>query len=112
MKRFSMLFQLVKTTVLIVMVTALTQCTSMSADDLELVQLPYLKNSASECYYLDEFMPVPDSLVAGKYGRLNLRYYTYKMASYKDWDERQVVLSFYSQDDRCWSLYEESYVNN
>lgn len=78
----------------------------------DVVQLPYLKNSANECYYLDEFMPVPDSLVAGKYGRMALRYYTYKTASYKDWDEKQVILSFYSQDDRCWSLFEESYIVN
>ena len=81
-----------------------------SGDGNFTVLLPFLKNSANECYYLDDFMPVPDSLVAGKYGRLNLRYYTYKEASYKDWEQRQIVLSFYSQDERCWSLYEESFI--
>ncbi len=75
------------------------------------VQIPFLRNSPNECYYLDEFMPVPDGMVAGKHGRLNLRYYTYKAASYKDWDQMHIVLAFYSQDDHCWSLFEEAYVN-
>ena len=46
--------------------------------------LPFIKNSANECYFLDEFMPVPDNLVSGKSGGLKLRYYTYNKASYKD----------------------------
>lgn len=89
-------------------------CTSMSGNigDLDSVQLPYFRNSANECYFLDEFMPVPDSLVAGKYGRLNLRYYTYKTATYKDLSNQYIVLSFYSQDDRCWSLFEERYLDS
>lgn len=74
------------------------------------VQLPFIKNSANECYYLDEFMPVPDALVSGESGAMRLRYYTYKLASYKDWDRREIVLSFYSRDDKCWSLFEEYYV--
>ncbi len=74
------------------------------------VKLPYLKNSANECYYLDEFMPVPDNLVTGLSGALKLRYYSFKFASYKDWSEREIVLSFYSRDDKCWSLFEEFYV--
>lgn len=98
---------------IMILLTSFTGCASLRDDDdsgPDKVQLPYLKNSANECYYLDEFMPVPDSMVAGKYGRLNLRYYTYRVAHYKDWNEKQVILSFYSQDDRCWSLYEESYI--
>ncbi len=76
------------------------------------VLLPYIKNSPNECYYLDEFMPVPDNIVRGKNGGLYLRYYTYKDASYKDWLHKEVILSFYSNDDRCWSLFEEYYVSN
>ena len=72
------------------------------------VDLPYLKNSADECYFLDEFMPLPDRLVTGRHGNLGLRYYSYATANYKDWDPRQkIILSFYSRDDRCWSLFEE-----
>ena len=78
----------------------------------EYVQLPYIKNSPEECYFLDEFMPVPDNMVSGKHGRLPLRYYTYKSANYKDWEAQHVVLVFYSQDDRCWSLFEEYYVED
>lgn len=74
------------------------------------VQLPYMKNSANECYYLDEFMPIPDSLVSGKSGRLKLRYYTYKAALYKDFSEKHIILSFYSADEKCWSLFEEYFV--
>lgn len=73
------------------------------------VRLPFMKNSANECYYLDEFMPVPDGLVNGKTGSLNLRYYTYNAASYKDLRSVQLNLAFYSLDNRCWSLFEEYY---
>ena len=79
---------------------------------VETVQVPFMKNSANECYYLDEYMPTPDNLVNGRSGRLRLRYYTYKAAAYKDWDRKQIVLSFYSFDDRCWSLFEEYYVDD
>jgi hypothetical protein len=78
----------------------------------ETVRLPLIKNSANECYYLDEFMPTPDGLVTGKAGTLSLRYYNYKAADYKNWQEKQVVLSFYSTDERCWSLFEEYYLDN
>jgi hypothetical protein len=74
------------------------------------VQIPFIKNSASECYYLDEFMPTPDSLVNGRSGKLNLRYYTYKAAHYKEWDSKYIILSFYSTDNLCWSLFEEYYM--
>lgn len=74
------------------------------------VQLPFIKNSATECYYLDQFMPVPDSLTAGRSSGVSLRYYTYKFAKYKDWNDKPVVLAFYSRDDHCWSLFEEYYV--
>lgn len=78
---------------------------------VDTVKLPFIKNSANECYYLDEFMPLPDGMVTGKSGNLSLRYYNYKAADYKEWEGKQVVLSFYSSDDRCWSLFEEYYVN-
>lgn len=74
------------------------------------ITLPFIKNSSNECYYLDEFMPTPNSLVTGKSGSLNLRYYTYNFAKYKEWEERPIILSFYSRDDHCWSLFEEYYV--
>ena len=74
------------------------------------VMLPFLKNSPNECYFLDDFMPVPNNMVSGKSGSLSLRYYTYNGATYKDWKKNQVILSFYSKDDRCWSLFEEYYV--
>ncbi|MBC7533049.1 MAG: hypothetical protein H7318_15865 [Oligoflexus sp.] len=74
------------------------------------VQVPYIRNSANECYYLDEFMPVPDALVSGESGAMKLRYYTYNVANYKDWDNREIILSFYSRDDKCWSLFEEFYL--
>ena len=74
------------------------------------VVLPFLKNTPNECYYLDDFMPVPNNMVTGKSGSLSLRYYTYNAASYKDWQESQIILSFYSRDSRCWSLFEEYYV--
>ena len=74
------------------------------------VKLPFLKNSAEECYFLDEFMPLPDRMVTGRSGALGLRYYSYQAANYKDWEDQQIVLSFYSRDDRCWSLFEEYYV--
>lgn len=76
----------------------------------ETVQIPFMKNSANECYYLDDFMPLPETMVTGRYGALRLRYYTFKAANYKKWRDHQVVLSFYSLDDNCWSLFEEYYV--
>ena len=71
------------------------------------VSLPFMRLEPSECYYVDEFMPTPDSLVSGKAGSLNLRYYTYKKADYKIWNEEKIMLAFYSRDNRCWSLFEE-----
>jgi len=76
------------------------------------VMLPFIKNSASECYFLDEFMPTPDNLVTGRSGHLNLRYYTFHNASFKDWSKRQITLSFYSVDEKCWSLFEEYYTGD
>lgn len=71
------------------------------------INLPYMRNIANECYYLDEFMPVPDALVKGRNGQLNLRYYTYRTANYKEFKDQSLILSFYSQDEKCWSLFEE-----
>jgi len=77
---------------------------------VDTVQLPFLKNSAEECYFLDEFMPLPDRMVTGQAGLMGLRYYSYNAANYKDWKDNKIVLAFYSRDDRCWSLFEEYYV--
>ncbi len=74
------------------------------------VQLPFLKNSNNECYYLDDFMPMPDAMVTGESGSLKLRYYTYKAANYKKWHNNSIVLYFYSNDNKCWSLFEEYYI--
>jgi hypothetical protein len=72
------------------------------------VVLPFLRlEQAGECYYIDDFLPTPDSLVTGKTMGLNLRYYTYWNARYKYWTDVGVMLSFYSRDMRCWSLFEE-----
>jgi hypothetical protein len=82
----------------------------IQADGAETVSVPFLKNSANECYYLDEFMPVPDGLVSGRSGSLDLRYYSYKAANYKEWRVKEIMLSFYSKNGRCWSLFEEYYI--
>jgi len=71
------------------------------------VSLPFMRMEAGECYFVDDFMPTPDNLVSGRSGGLWLRYYTYKSAVYKVWDEEKVMLAFYSRDNRCWSLFEE-----
>jgi hypothetical protein len=84
--------------------------TAVSTGSPDPTFLPFLKNSPNECYYLDEFMPVPDSLVAGKAGSLDLRYYSYRMANYKEWRAKEIMLSFYSKNGRCWSLFEEYYI--
>jgi hypothetical protein len=89
-----------------------TGCTTIIPRQVSSVYLPYIKNSPNECYYLDDFMPVPDGMVKGKNGALSLRYYSYKSATYKDWEQKHIILSFYSQDERCWSLFEEYYVKN
>ena len=79
-------------------------------DTSDVLTLPFIKNSPNECYYLDEFMPTPDNMVTGKTGTLSLRYYTYQKATFKDWSRSKIILSFYSSDERCWSLFEEYYV--
>ncbi len=84
--------------------------TAVSTGSGDAVYLPFLKNSANECYYLDDFMPMPDGLVSGKSGALDLRYYSYKLANYKEWRLKEIMLSFYSKNGRCWSLFEEYYV--
>jgi hypothetical protein len=73
------------------------------------VQVPYMKNSSNECYFLDDFMPTPDAMTTGRNGNLSLRYYSYKMANYKEYIKSRINLSFYSNDSRCWSLFEEFY---
>lgn len=92
---------------------ALVGCqASVAVKPEEPVALPFLKNTPNECYFLDEFMPTPDRLVSGRSGSAKLRYYVYKLAKYKDYQHNQVVLAFYSGDDRCWSLYEERYIRD
>ncbi|KAB8027738.1 hypothetical protein [Fluviispira multicolorata] len=72
------------------------------------VNLPFLRlEQAGECYYIDDFLPTPDSLVNGKTSNLYLRYYTYWNARYKYWSEVGIMLAFYSRDMRCWALFEE-----
>lgn len=72
------------------------------------VSLPFLRlEQAGECYFVDDFLPTPDSLVTGRTSGLSLRYYTYWNAKYKYWSEVGVMLSFYSKDSRCWGLFEE-----
>lgn len=72
------------------------------------INLPFLRlEQGGECYFIDDFMPTPDSLVTGKTVGLSLRYYTYWNARYKYWFEVGIMLSFYSKDNRCWSLFEE-----
>ena len=96
---------------LLLLLQALSGCqTAIQADAGDPVHLPFLKNTANECYYLDEFMPVPDGMVAGKSGSLDLRYYSYKMANYKEWRLKGIMLSFYSRNGHCWSLFEEFYL--
>ena len=72
------------------------------------VSLPFMRlEQGGECYFIDDFMPTPDSLVTGRTTGLYLRYYTYWNANYKSWAELGIMLSFYSRDSRCWSLFEE-----
>lgn len=72
------------------------------------LNLPFMRlEQAGECYFIDDFLPTPDSLVTGKTTGLYLRYYTFWNARYKYWSDVGVMLSFYSKDSRCWSLFEE-----
>lgn len=92
------------------LVAICSSCATLKFREPIPVELPFIKNSASECYYLDSFMPVPDSLTSGRSSGVSLRYYSYRFAKYKDWNDKPVVLAFYSRDDHCWSLFEEYYV--
>lgn len=85
---------------------------SVAVKPEEPVTLPFLKNTPNECYFLDDFMPTPERMVNGRSGATKLRYYVYRLAKYKDYQHNEVVLGFYSADDRCWSLYEERYVKD
>lgn len=71
------------------------------------VSLPFMRTEAAECYFIDDFMPTPDNLVTGRTGGMYLRYYTYRSAIYKVWEQEKIMLAFYSRDNRCWSLFEE-----
>ena len=95
----------------IVSCSSLMQDMGMSGgkDQMVDVIIPFLRNSSNECYYLDEFMPAPDSMVSGESDGMKLRYYTYLRAQYKTWKSYTILLSFYSLDRKCWSLFEEAY---
>ena len=71
------------------------------------VDLPFMRMEASECYFLDDFLPTPDSLVTGRSHGLFLRYYVYNSAVYKVWKNEKLFLAFFSRDNQCWSLFEE-----
>ena len=102
----------IKTTVALCLTLFVASCRTMLSG-VEMtpvtVQVPYMKNSSNECYFLDEFMPTPDAMITGRSGNLSLLYYSYKGASYKEWENTKINLSFYSNDNRCWSLFEEFY---
>ena len=101
-----------KTTLVLLLIPIISCKTFFAAKKVtkDGVVLPFVKNTPNECYFLDEFMPVPDNMVTGRSGAVNLRYYNYAAAKYKDWPKRRVILSFYSTDKHCWSLFEELYV--
>ena len=100
-----------KTLILPIIIFFTVSCETVVKTSMDTaVQLPFFKNSNNECYYLDDFMPMPDALVTGESGSLKLRYYTYKAANYKKWHNNSIVLYFYSSDNKCWSLFEEYYV--
>lgn len=73
-------------------------------------QIPPLRSEPEECYFLDEFMPTPDSLVTGKSQGVYLRYYTYNQATLRYLGKQKVTLSFYSRDRHCWSLFEKRFL--
>jgi hypothetical protein len=95
-----------------VFLLVLGSCSKISVQvaDPEPVAIPFLKNSANECYYLDDFMPVPTEMVTGRTGSMDLRYYNYRLANYKEWQLTGIMLKFYSRNGRCWSLFEEYYI--
>jgi hypothetical protein len=76
----------------------------------DILSLPLLKNSPNDCYFVDDFMPIPKNLVTGKNGATHTRTYMYGSANYKDVYRKNIVLSFYSHDLKCWSLFEELYL--
>lgn len=85
-------------------------CTTVPENRKDLgrpVSIPFMRMEASECYFVDDFMPTPDNLVTGRSGGLFLRYYVYRSAIYKIWEDEKIMLAFYSRDNRCWSLFEE-----
>jgi hypothetical protein len=84
---------------------------SENAKDLGVpTEIPPLRTEATECYFLDEFMPTPDSLVTGKTQGVHLRHYTYNKALLRVWGQKKVTLSFYSRDNHCWSLFERHFL--
>lgn len=92
------------------MMFCLASCVSMRQNELRsAVDLTFLQTcDMRECYYLDDFMPTPDSLTAGKSGGLYTRHYNYTKALYSDHVEGHIILSFYSPDKSCWTLFRES----
>jgi len=82
--------------------------TLLTVQPVKPANVPFMKNAPTECYFLDDFMPIPDSMVVGRSSGLGVRYYTYNMANYKDYEKLKIILAFYSRDDKCWSLFEET----
>lgn len=103
-------FGLIRGSLLALGALIFTSCVGVPERRKELgfpVVLPFMRMESGECYYLDDFMPTPDNLVSGKSSGLYLRYYTFRSATYKAWEQERVMLAFYSRDNRCWSLFEE-----
>lgn len=95
---------------LLLATSMLSACWTVKYREPVPVYLPFMKNNANECYYVDEFLPVPDSMTTGRTEGLALRYYRYKSATYGEYQNKHVVLAFYSRDNSCWSLFEEYFV--
>lgn len=101
---------IVKKTLLLIVLLLFVGCVGVPERRKDLgfpVVLPFMRMDSTECYYLDDFMPTPDNMVSGKSAGLYLRYYTFRSATYKVWEQERVMLAFFSRDNRCWSLFEE-----
>lgn len=99
-----------KWTLAFALLLVLASCKSVPEGRKDLaapIVLPIMRVEPTECYFLDDFLPTPDNMVTGRSGGMYLRYYTYKSAVYKYWERESVMLSFFSRDNRCWSLFEE-----
>jgi hypothetical protein len=93
---------------LLLIISFIYSCNNTSVVIKFPVVIPFMELADSgECYYIDDFLPIPIALVEGKSGGLYIRHYSYSSAIYKNNKEVNIMLSFYSQDKRCCALYEE-----